>query len=514
MPKKPAKKPPTKNEQAIKQVAERMGELYTQNWMATSQSYRPKLFSVDYSTLEKMAEANPLINAIINKRCEQIRQFCKVAREKNDRGFVIKPRDAKSGKVDEARVEELQRFFMDTGFFEDDEREDDFADLVEYIVRDSLVFDQNAIEIRRTRKGEVADLWYLDATTIERIAPNTDYYKQGMRYAQKDDRGKYCAWYKFHDLIFDYQNKRARLKYRGYGYSKLEQMIDLITTFLFSIGYNRDMFQKDKIPRGFLKITGEVDQKTLNAVRNHWLAEMNGYGARFNLPIIPSGKDGVGIDWQSLGQTNRDMEYHKLVMFIVSLTCAVFGIDPAELGLKPEDTQTLIGDSGDKRIQHSKDSGLGSLLSYIETICNKILKEVDPDYVFEFTGVKDEDIGKREDILKKQLETRLTIDEVREMEGRKPFNQPWSQVPLNTTILQIAGSPQPAGGQPGAPGEEGAPAEGEPSMEEFEQALQGKQGGENDEGEPVAMASEDDLEPVEKSAVRRSRPRWLDIDIR
>jgi hypothetical protein len=500
------------------QIAERMSELYSQSVVTYSQSYRPKLFAISYSVLERMAEANPLINAILTKRCQQIRPFCKIARESNDRGFVIRPKvKGKETAKNEGRIAALQDFFIKTGFIEDNEREDDFADLCQLLIRDVLTFDQNAVEIRRDRKGDVVDVWYVDGTTIERIAMNSDLYKEGYRFAQRDDKDKYVAFFKTKELIFDYMNKRGRLKYRGYGYSPLEQMIDLVTTFLYSLSYNRDLFVKDKIPRGFLKVTGEVDPKTLNALRNHWVAEMSGYGARFNVPIVPSGKDGVGIDWQNLGQTNRDMEYHKLVQFIVGLTCAVYAIDPAELGLKTDDTQHLIGDSGEARIQESKDSGLGALLAYLETYFNKILSYVDPDFEFVFTGVKDEDLSKKEEIIKKQLETRMTIDEVREKEGLEPFNQPWSKVPMHQTILQGVmqqmGQQPPEGGAPGAEGGE-PPAEGGGYGEE----------GQGEEGlpeEPVAEVPEDALEPVEeaeKSEVRRVRRPFktthVDIEIR
>ena len=489
------------NTEKVAKVADRVSELYSQTLVNYSKDFRPKVFSVNFGVLERMAESNPLIQAIITKRCDQLRPFCSVAMEANSRGFKIVPKDG--GKGDEERIKELQEFILRTGFIEDEEREDDFSDYCQLLIRDVLTFDQNASELRRDRAGNIVDFWYVDGTTIQRIQQGSEYAKKGYVFAQKNEDDKLVAVFKSRDMVFDYMNKRGRLRHRGYGYSPLEQMIDLVTTFLYSLSYNRDTFVKDKIPRGFLKVNGEVDQKTLNAIRNHWLAEMQGYGARFNIPIVPSGKGGVGIDWQSLTQTNRDMEYHKLVMFIVALTCAVYAIDPAELGLKTDDGQTLVGDSGDKRIQHSRDAGLGSLLSYIETIVNKIIVRVDDKYEFRFVGIKDEDLSKKEDLTKKRLESYMTIDEVREQEGLKPFKQWWSQCVMHTAILQqVAMQQQQQGGGEAPP--EGGEAGGEAGGD-----FGGFGGEEELPQEPVAEVSEDDLMELEPEGAERAQKSFV-----
>jgi len=470
-------------------VMEVASQLTSANFLPFSSDVRSRVMKVSFNVIERMTESDSLINAIINKRCQQVRPFCKVAVERNDTGFKIQPRGGKDTKgKHEKRIKELEDFMMQTGHEYVADREDDLADFVQYLTRDALVYDQNATEIRRTRDGKVYDFWYVDPVTIVRAMPTdkkSEMRPRGMaagtmrgselkgddiRFVQRGENDKIIAQYTPDQMIFDYMHKRSRMRNRGYGWSLSEQCIDVITTFLFAMTYNRDLFLRDRIPKGFLAVMGDVDDKALRAVRNHWVNEMTGYGAKWKIPILPSGKDGVGIDWKPMGQTNRDMEYLKLLSIIIGLKCAVFGIDAAELGLKTEWQTALTSDSGEARIQASKDTGLAALLAYVETYLNKILMKVDSNYVFTFTGIKKEDETIRVNLRKARLETDTTIDELREEDGKEPFNEEWSQLPLNPQVVQIFQQAkmqeQQQGMMGGGPG--GAPggAEGPPEIVE------------------------------------------------
>ena len=72
---------------------------------------------------------------------------------------------------------------------------------------------------------------------------------------------------------------------------------------------------------------GDAGKPQLDAIRNYWYAAMSGAGGSWNIPIVPSGKEGVGIDFKLLGHNNKDMEYHKMMLFLSSMIAAVFSID-------------------------------------------------------------------------------------------------------------------------------------------------------------------------------------------
>lgn len=437
-----------------------------------------RLIDVNFNTLRKMAHKDTLIGGIVKKRCDQMKPFSRISlddRGKKDvRGFKVV--NKKTGGVDN-RAKEIMSFFENTGFGYDENREDDFIDVTEMIVRDTLIIDQVAIELRRNKQGEIFDFWVLDGATIKRNVKKNSQCKYVQILDSKNFGKKIVARFKNADMIFDYMNKRSDIRYRGYGYSPLEQSIDLITTFLFGMMYNRDQFVKDKIPKGFIKVMGDIDPSTISVIQRYWYQQMSGYGARFRIPIIPSGKEGVGMDFQKLGDSNKDMEYHKLIHLVMALKATAFGIDLAELGIKVDDSQALIGESGETRLQYSKDSGLGSLLIFCEGIWNKILKKIDEKYVFEYVGVKDEDRKQMMDIRKSELQTTKTINQLRKEDGDEEIDEDYANVVLNDQAVQIYGQSQQAsmfGGEEGAEGieeEEGKPTFGKEKVEEEEETV-------------------------------------------
>ena len=423
------------------QVQSIAASMHTRSIFDNFKPTRERIMQLGYDTLEIMADRNPIINAIINKRCEQMRAFCQVSADDKDRGFKIVPRRnaPEEAKNDTDTMALLEDFFIQTGFAYDDDREDDFADFVQLLVRDLLVFDQNATEIQRTNKGEVFAFWYVDGTSIKRVdeVRGEDTFGKNFKFVQEDQGRKTIAKFTSDDLIFDYSNKRARMRHRGYGYAKTEQCIDIITTLLFSFSYNKDLFVKDKIPKGFIKIMGDVNDETVRKVREAWISEMEGYGGRFKVPIVPSGKDGAGIDWQPLGQSNREMEYQQLVNMMMSIIGAVYGIDLAEIGIKTDNYNSLNAESGEKRIQNSKDSGLGNIVFYVETFCNKILSKITPYYTFKFTGIKNEDRLAEAQLKKAEVESTKTINQLREADGDEPLDDEYANVVLNPQAVQI-----------------------------------------------------------------------------
>jgi hypothetical protein len=424
----------------IRKLQTQLVDPQVQSWLwHGAQGVRERILQLNFRTLRNLSQRPPLINAIINTRTDQVLPFCHYAAEEGDKGFTFEIEDRlkefKSAEINQNEVIQLSTFIEQTGFDFDAEREDDFADYASMIVRDIYEIDQIATEIQKNRLGEVAAFWGLDGASIMRVGDEKR-FGRGVRYVQMIEDKIYME-YKSEDIIFDYRFKRSDLKYRGYGYSPVEQAIDVITTLLFGYNYIRDQLMKDKVPKGFLAVMGDVGKPQMDSIRNYWYAAMAGAGGQWAIPILPSGKDGVGIDFKNLGQSNKDMEYHKTIMFVSSIIAAVFSIDLAEMGIKTDDTTSLIGENTEPRIQHSKDRGLRSILSFIEQHMNKILRKVIPKYRFKFVGLEMVDEQKQADVRSKQLNTHRTIDDLREEDELEPFKEDWSQMPLHPQAVQI-----------------------------------------------------------------------------
>lgn len=451
---------------------------------------RQKLLRIDFPVLRQAVEKLPLVNAIINLRVDQILPYTQFTEDTNEKGYTLKYLG--KGEADEKRVKLLREFIEQTGFKYDSLREDDFQDYVQMVVRDVYTVDQIATELQYNRVKDICAFWLLDGTTIRRVEENSDFEK-GIRFVQQIDDQMY-AKYTSDQIIFDYKYKRTDIRYRGFGYSPVEQAIDVITTLLFGYNYIRDQLIKDKMPRGFISVMGDVGKPQLDSIRNYWYSAMSGMGGQWNIPILPSGKDGVGMDFKLLAHNNKEMEFHKTIMFVTTMIGAVFGVDVAEMGIKTDDSTSLIGENSYNKVQVSRERGLRSMLMFIQQHVNKIMRKVTKDYRFEFVGIEPEDLDKKSQIRQREIATHKSVDELREEDDLEPFNEEWSKIPANPTIIQLylqlkqmeqmeqqqaqmgAGGAEggaPGGNEimgPGAPGgqEQGAPGAGGENPSQFQ----------------------------------------------
>lgn len=478
-----------------------MPEMYGFMRSGFARGVREKILSVGYQTIRNVVDQVPLISAIINTRVEQMNRFLKYTTEKGQPGYEFYPADPtkETTEKDQKIYYQLGDFLDQTGLLYDPEREDDFADYIEMLTRETLTIDQIATEMQRNRKGEFIAFWLLDGASIKRVDPKE--FRSGSREFTATKDTKFCQivedkitnLYTADDLIFDYKNKRSDLRFRGFGFSAVEQCINMVTTLLFGYNYLRDQLMRDRVPKGFIQVMGDVGRPQLDAIRDYWYAAMSGAGGQWNIPILPSGKDGIGLDWKNIQTSNREMEYHKLMMFVSSIIAAVFSMDLAEMGIKTDDSTSLIGESSEPRIQASKDRGLAGLLAFIEQHINKIIRKINEAYKFRFVGLEREDETKLAELRKKEVETRMTINELREADGMEPLKDEYADVVLNPQSVQIynaakmseqGGGPfggngngnggEEAGGEEEGAGEEGAEEETEVDWSEMYKSLSSK----------------------------------------
>ena len=183
---------------------------------------REKLIKVDFNTMRNIVDRVPLVGAIINARVDQVKKFIKYMPEGDAPGYRFKYRDRNKTvtEKDNKIFNQLADFIDQTGLNYDPDREDDFADYLDMMVREILTVDQVATEIQRNMKGEAIGFWALDGATIKRLDPNEFEGDRGLqkmnvnkdtRFAQMVDdmiRNTYTN----EDLIFDYKNKRADIR--------------------------------------------------------------------------------------------------------------------------------------------------------------------------------------------------------------------------------------------------------------------------------------------------------------
>jgi hypothetical protein len=283
-------------------------------------------------------------------------------------------------------------------------------------------------------------------------------------------------------------NPRTDIEKAGYGYSIVEQAIDLVTSSINTFMYNAGFFTENKLPRGILLLNGDADTDEIEEIEDYISNLMSGPPtSQWRVPIIPSGKDknsdaGRRFEWVSLQGTNKEMEFQAWFDLQISAIVSMFALSMEELGLHSQKSQALFAADTRPKMEASKSLNLGDVLAYIQKILNRILVYKDPAFEFEFVGYEKDDPTVTTNIDREEVGTFKTLNEKRVEKGSEPIDftkiKNPADLPMNPQAVQLWQSMQQGGGMGGSPfGDMGGMGEeGEDEGGGFEQ--------EDDEEEP------------------------------
>lgn len=404
-------------------------------------------------TLRAVAQKAWIINVCINHIIKKIKPFLKPSSDRNVRGFIIVKQGETLGKTqknDKIR-DEIRDFILHTGNYEDTER-DDFTKYCVKIVRDLLTLDQISTEMQYRKDGRPCAFFAVDAGTVEKVIPE-DKTNTIYTYMQVVD-GMPAAGYTSDTMIFDYENPRTDIHHSQYGYSYVEQAIDLITSVINTFSYNAGNFTENKLPKGMLLINGDTSPEVVEEMEDY-IAEIMSGGPlnQWRIPIIPSGQKESGIEWKSLAGNNREMEFQGWLDYLTSGVVAMFGCSMDELGIQSQKSQAMFENGGSDRIQASKSLILGDILTFLESYINKIIFKINPEYSIEFVGYEKDNPSTVADLDEKECRTWKSINEKREEKGLKPIDltkiENLADLPMNVQLVQLFQSQQMGGDMQG-----------------------------------------------------------------
>lgn len=408
--------------------------------------YKDKPFSLSYATLKRMSKT-PIINAILKTRKNQIADFAEPQADKYSTGFIIRKKrklgEAERDNTPEewAKIEELQNMILNCGV-SSGWHTDDFETFIRKLVEDSLTYDQMTFEIVRDRSGKLYEFFATDASTF-RLADSYDddmysgderemvagHYPSYVQIYQGAVKGVFYPW----ELCFGVRNPSTNLYNQGYGMSELEELVSTVTSMLWADEYNKRFFSQGSAPKGLLRVKGNVNEKQLQAFRQEWLSMITGVQQSWKTPIVDA-----DIDWIDLQKSNRDMEYNSWTEYLIKLSCAIFAIDPNEIGFNistTPGTKSLFESNNEGQLKHSKDKGLYPILKFIQRKINKfIVSQIDPDYEFCFVGLNGMTIQEELDVEVKKLANFQTVNEIRKKYSLEPVEG--GDIILNPTYSQ------------------------------------------------------------------------------
>lgn len=424
--------------------------LYDPFQLLESLRYKERPMMLSYEVLRAMSERNPIIASVLGTRINQVSSFSTPPKSPYDIGFRIKLRDDERSvtKQDETRIKELESFIENTSFSKVSEERDNFDSFLRKVIRDSLTYDQMAFEVVNGRSNLPTSFLAIDAATI-RLASTARYFRdirhmsgmqspslmepeppdrkvkpEDIRYVQIID-GKVYTTYTEQELGFGIRNPRTYLKQNGYGVCELEILVNTVTAHLWSEEYNRRFFSQGSAPKGIIHFEGNLTQEQLTAFRRQWHAQVMGVFNAWKTPVIAAP---AKLQYTNLQMSNRQMEFSNWIDYLIKLICAVYLIDPAEIGFEIRGGATSAQPPAfethhEAKQKMSRDRGLRPLLKFIQTELNKniVFRFDDGRFEFEFIGLDVKTEDQLLDIRLKEVQNFKTIDEVRSEEDLEPL---------------------------------------------------------------------------------------------
>ena len=438
-----------------------------------------------------------IVRAVVNTRVEQIQNFLHFSEDEQKEGFTIRKKkglfaeDPKNlSRNEKKKIEGMVDFLDKGGFTEKWDNIDSFQEFIRKIVFDSLTLDQLAFEIVRNKNWEMQKFRAIDASTIrflDSIDPRQRALLEDYRFAGylprfcmvwddmiiRNPVTKEAILYYPWELGFGIRNKNSNILKNEYGTSELETLVEIITGLLNGMQYNQNNFSVASMPKGFINVkNANMSNSTLDEFRQAWQQTMTGVANAKRTPIIR----GLDLEWIDLDKSNREMEFNEWIKFLIVLTCAVYRIDPTELGFQFKDQAQIFGQDGQReRLQHSKDKGLKPLLIFLQNIITKyLISEIDEEYEFVFTGIDVEDENAQVDLDSKKLQFGMvSMEDMFKKYSGRDFD-PEKDTILNQVYQQAAAAKQQqeqfGSSMPGEMEEEGVETEEEKIENPFDKS--------------------------------------------
>jgi hypothetical protein len=164
------------------------------------------------------------------------------------------------------------------------------------------------------------------------------------------------------------------------------------------------------------------------AFRREFYSMLSGPAGAKKTPIIqldPEQKEEISS--VSLSNTNRDMEFSAWLNFLIKEVCALYQLDPAEIGYlfgNEGQSNSLNASGPSERILHSREKGLRPTLRALEGWINRwVIDAFAPHLELSFVGVEADSEERRVKATADKVKAFLTINEARAAFDLPPLEQ-------------------------------------------------------------------------------------------
>ena len=393
------------------------------------------------SQCRRMART-PVIRAIVGTRQDQVSKYENPVSDINKEGWMITKKnrlfdkDKELSDDDKKNIEFITKFILNGGTMNNKYSGDTFDDFLRKFVKDSLEIDQATFECVFSRGKKFVGFNATDGATYRFVDPSST---QGLEEVEgylphitQIYQGVPLTYFYPWELCMGIRNKSSNIYANGYGVSELEDLVKTVTYTIFSDEYNGKFFSQGAAPKGILSLAGNVSSAKLQDFKQQWRSTVAGVQNAWKTPVLEADK----MNFIDLQKNNTDMQFQEWMQYLIATSCAVFKINPEEIGFKSDKGgQQLFGGNDEQRFEHSKQKGLLPLLKFVQRKMNKyIVEQLNDDYEFIFTGINKEDETAKADLNLKKMQT-MPLNKYLEENNMKPIDGGDDTI-LNPTFLQ------------------------------------------------------------------------------
>jgi hypothetical protein len=233
------------------------------------------------------------------------------------------------------------------------------------------------------------------------------------------------------------------IDHNGYPVTPIDTCISSITTHLSIDAYNKLYFQNGRAAKGILVIKSEeLDQNTLNQLKQDFMASINNVGNAFRVPVFGVGKED-DIGWTPMVSSSGDGEFQFLYDSVARNILSTFSMSPDELPgyghlSRGTNQQTLSESSNEFKLTAARDTGLRPLILQFQSFLNeKLFPIIDPELaqlcVIELSGLDAQSREQESLRLQQDMPIHMDYDQVltdvdkqpvgERMAGKMPMNE-------------------------------------------------------------------------------------------
>lgn len=346
--------------------------------------------SVSFEVLRRFARTHEVSRICINARKRQMSSL----------DWAIVPVDPEDKTDYTADIDLIRAYFKNLGGYRVRFRE--FQDT---LIEDLLVLDAACAYKQRDRAGNILYYMPVDSSTIKlRVdeqgntpePPEPAY----IQYVNGNKTGEFTA----DEMIYEMMNPRTETPY---GLAPLESLILIVTSALKGTLYNLAFLTEGNVPEGIMSMPEGWSTKQISEYADYWDALISGdQGQQRKVKFAPGGS--------TYTATNKitDMAFKEFNEWLLMITCAMFDIQPQEIGF----TMQVNKANGAEQNDIATRRGLLPLANLLTEIYDDII-QVDlgfPHLKFKFYGLEDRDQLLEAQVQQIHVQSGIrTIDEIR-----------------------------------------------------------------------------------------------------